>query len=759
MKTTLLLLILFLTGLGLRAQTPADAPIASTVPAFVTAPPDANTPADGSGGSNEVAGFTCDFEGVDMNQILEVYSHKLVHRTLLHAGAIPGTFTLKTESPLTTSEAIQAFQAVFAMNGIVVVPFGDKFLKVVPSADALTVGQSFDSTDATNLPDMGSVVTHIVQLKYVKPTSMQTAIQPFAKLNSIIPIDDNGILIIRDYAENVKRMLEMIDRVDIDVPAVYVSEVIPIKYALATDIASALNSLGGQGGGNTVSIGSSSGSTGGGNTLRPIGTTTGNPGGTPGYGGTTGGQPRPINALGAQPGGMANPPGVAAGAAGSFQSRLQAIIQRASGAAGTDQIQVFGQAKIIADTRSNSLLIFATRADMDAITNVIAKLDVLLSQVLIESVIMEVSLGKQWNLGVSAVQRPNAISSPSFKGTGGFNNGQSFFSFVTNGLIANGTNSALQSGLSYFGQIGNSDYDVAVQAAESDDTISIIQKPRIQTFQAQTASFFVGNTVPYVTSTYNGGTTGIGSSYSQLSVGVSLDVTPFINPDGLVVMQIAEQIDDISGYTQIDGNPVPNTASKHLTSNVAVKDRDSIILGGAIYSSKDFNKSGVPLLQDIPLLGALFSSRSSNKTRNELLVLMRPTVLKDPEAASVQAKVEESRLPGIHRLESDDNTAEAKQVAAENKLQQIQDDKDAKAAAKANAKAMKSGKTNAVPIVVTPDTTSTPSPAAPSTSAPTTSATPGVPTTSVSKSVPAASAPKTTVPPSAMPYNPAAGLY
>ncbi|MEJ0088358.1 MAG: hypothetical protein WDM80_01160 [Limisphaerales bacterium] len=133
--------------------------------------------------------------------------------------------------------------------------------------------------------------------------------------------------------------------------------------------------------------------------------------------------------------------------------------------------------------------------------------------------------------------------------------------------------------MSYFGQIGNSDYDIAVQAAESDNKITIIQKPRIQTFQAQPASFFVGSTVPYITGSTYGSAYGNSSSYSQLSVGVSLQVTPFINPDGLVVMQIDEEIDNISGYTTIDGNPVPNTSKKTLSSNVAVKDRDSIILG------------------------------------------------------------------------------------------------------------------------------------------------------------------------------------
>ena len=386
---------------------------------------------------------------------------------------------------------------------------------------------------------------------------------------------------------------------------------------------------------------------------------------------------------------------------------MQSIIQKAAGGGQQDQIQVFGQTKIIADERSNSLLVFATRQDMDAITNVIAKLDVLLSQVLIESVIMEVSLNKSLDTGVSFVQNPSAINSPNFKGTGGFLNGPSFFSFLTNGagaLSSAGTN--IGGGLSYFGQIGNSDYDIAIQAAASDNNISIIQKPRIQTFQAQKATFFVGQTVPYVTGSTYGSAYGNSSSYSQLSVGVELDVTPFINPDGLVVMEINEEIDDINGSTFIQGvGDVPNTDKRTLSSQVAVKDRDTIILGGAIRSQKNFNKSGVPLLQDIPLLGVLFSSRSTAKTRDELLVLMRPTVLKTPELAAIQAKKEEARLPGIAHAEALDNKDELKQVQAEEKLMHIQEQKEAQQAAKDTAraatKARKNGtavSTNAPPI-------------------------------------------------------------
>jgi general secretion pathway protein D len=755
MKTIPLVLILFLTGsdlwaqnipmrqspnrriLAARTNTPATQPggnpafpappATSTVPAALALPAGSgvNAPASSAIPSAPEAAAppeemipagNINFQGVDVGQVLEVYA-KLVGRTLLRAGLPAASIVLKTETPLTKSEAIQALQAVLSLNGISVVNIGDKFVKVLPIDQANTAGAEFNDASAAKLPDLGTYVTHIVQLKNIKPSEMVPIIQPFSKLpNSILPIDANGILVLRDNAENVKRMLQMIERVDISVPAEYISEVIPIKYALAEDIASALNSLGGSGSGSTVTFGGSSGTAAGGARTTGGAASSGfggvNSGGGYQGGGLNGGQQQRTF------GGATPVNGAPTGGPSAFQQRLQSIIQRASGTPGQqDQIQVFGQTKIIADQRSNSLLVFATRQDMVSIKNVVEKLDVLLSQVLIESVIMEVSLDHAWNFGVSAVQQPNAIRLPktTFQGTGGFNNGQSFFSFITNGLVSNGTNSVLSSGLSYFGQIGNSDYDVAVQAAASDNSITIIQKPRIQTFQAQPASFFVGNTVPYVTSTYNGGTTGIGSSYSQLSVGVSLDVTPFINPDGLVVMQIAEEIDDISGYTQIDGNPVPNTAKKTLSSNVAVKDRDSIILGGAIYSSKSLNKSGVPLLQDIPLLGALFSSRSSDKSRQELLVLMRPTVLKTPELASIQAKKEESRLPGIAHAEAEDTKAELKQVQAEEKILQMQNEREEQQAAKAAARARKNGTSNQTPATETnaPATDLEPAPAAP----------------------------------------------
>lgn len=712
MKTTTLVLILFFTGLDLWAQmppggrliqrprstpgvtagsAPAGAPSSlPTLPNMPTAPSGAAVPGftptpaivpSKAQSENEVPAYDYNLTDVTSDQILEMYS-SLVNRTLLRAGNLPKTehIVLVTKQKLTRAEAIQALEAVLALNGISVVPIGDKFVKVVPTSDAGTTGAALDDTPAEDLPDLGSYVTHIVQLHYVKPSVMQGIIAPLGKVKDIIPIDDNGILVIRDYAENVKRMLEMIQEVDVSSPMEYTNEVIQIKYALASDIADALNSLGGQGAA-TVSIGTSSGTTPisgvAGGASHTIGGTTGSATTTT-FGNSTSSsynnnQPRPF---GTQSATTPTTPGTT-----TFQQRLQNIIQNAGrptgGGGGGDQnqIEVFGQAKIIADARANSLLVFATRADMERIKAVIDKLDVLLAQVLIESAIMDVNLSKGWNFGVSAAQNPkvfNPDGSPPVAGGGGVNNGQTFLEFL-NGL--NGLTNAssvfgnnLPSGLSYFGNIGPT-FDVAVQAAANDNNVTVIQRPRIQTSQAKPAQFFVGSTVPYITGTTYG--TGINggnsSSYSQLSVGIELDVTPFINPDGLVVMDINQEIDDISGSTVIDGNPVPNTDKRTLSSEIAVRDRDTVMLGGFIRSGVNKSRSGIPILEDIPILGSLFSSRSSTHDRQELIVLMRPTVLRTPEIAAKNTLEEEQSLPGIEEASAENDKEEAKQVSAEEK--------------------------------------------------------------------------------------------
>jgi len=296
---------------------------------------------------------------------------------------------------------------------------------------------------------------------------------------------------------------------------------------------------------------------------------------------------------------------------------------------------------------------------------------VLLPQVLIESIIMDVTLGKTLNAGVSAVQNQTPLNrSGSTSVAGSAINGPSTFLGTIGSNFVSGASSGLTNvtgGLSYFGNIGPT-WDIAVQAAESDNNAHVIQRPRIQTSQAKPAQFFVGETVPYVTGSTYGSAYGNSSSYSQLSVGVELDVTPFINPDGLVVMDISQEIDEISGSTAITGvGNIPNTVKRTLNSEMAVKNRDTVIMGGFVEADKSHTVSGVPLLMDVPLLGWLFRSTADSKTRSELLVMIRPTVLKTPTIAADETIREGRRLPGVSAAAVEDAAEQRKLINAERK--------------------------------------------------------------------------------------------
>jgi len=584
---------------------------------------------------------TIDFRGADLNAVLDLYA-MLRQRTILRAANLASpTFVLKTQTPLTKTEAIKALDAMLALNGIAIVDIGDKFCKAAPSAAAGQMGAPFDTNKTSQLPEMGQYLTHVVQLKYVKPSEMVAVLQPFASAiaNPILPIDSSQILVLRDFAENIKRMLQVIDEIDVSVPSEFVSEVIPIKYAKASDIASALNSLS-TGGGGGASIGSS------GSSRSLTGTRS-----TGGFGrtGTGSNYGSPNSPFGGQPGmGMTTPQATAQPSSGNtFTDRLRGIINRA---ATQGEIVVFGQTKMIADERTNSLLIYASHDDMKIIKEIIAKLDVVLAQVLIKAVIIEVTLNDSHSLGVSYLQHPQTLGN--FTGVGSAGGGN----FLTPGSFATavGTNATggLAGGLNYLGSI-NSDLDITLTAMASDSRAKILQCPEIQTSHNEPAQLFVGESRPYPSgSYYGGGSFGGYSSIQAVNIGVTLEVTPLINPDGLVVMDIHATIESANGSVTIANvGDVPITSRKEAAAKVSVRDHDTIVLGGLIETSKTKNNSGVPFLKDIPLLGYAFRNSSASEVRNELIVLIRPTVLPTPEVAALTARAEKDKLPGIRGAE------------------------------------------------------------------------------------------------------------
>ncbi len=641
---------------------PPAFPVMPTPPTMPATPSAAST--NSAGKTNDAAYITYNFPAIPVEQLLDEYAD-LVGRTILRSsvgqGSIPkdATITLKTQTPLTRSEAISALEMILGMNGITIVPIGDKFAKVVTEAAAGGEGGAI-TTNTNNLPEAGKMVTQIVQIKYTDIKDLSDVLTPFSKMpKSIIALPSTQTLILRDYAENVNRMVEMIRRIDVQSVLTIKPEVIPIKYALASDIASALSALGASGG---TAVGrSTSGANfggpirngfNGGSGINQIG------GGIGGNGfGSSGG-------FGSQGGvyGQANntsPLGSAATSGRSnFQNNLNRIVQNAA-AGGTGQMLI--NTKIIADERTNSLLVFANAEDMKIIKDIINKLDVVLQQVLIDAIIMEINLSGTESTGVSYLAQRQGGST--FTGAGGINNlSSAAASFLTGGSSSNSTAGSavgsstlanLPGGFSYFAKFGN-DLNVVMEAVAGDSRINVLSRPRIQTSHAVPASIFIGNTVPYVTGTYSYYGGGPSSQYSQLQVGINLQVTPLINPDGLVVMDIQADVEQLGPSVNITGvGAVPTTTKRTAGAKVAVLNGETIILGGFISDSRSTSDSGIPLFKDIPVLGNLFKSRAIQNLRTELIMLMRPTVLTNAEMAAIVATEERDKLAGVRAAELD----------------------------------------------------------------------------------------------------------
>jgi general secretion pathway protein D len=625
-----------------QVQPAAPAIPLPTVPGGQVAPPAPAPAAEAPAQPDQIIGAgQIDFRSANLDQVLDFYS-LLVNRTILHSALPPTQITLKSVTDLTKSEAVQALESIMAMNGFTLVNVGDKFVKAVPTQLAPATAPPFSHLEENQIPDTDQYIMRLVNLKYLKASDVVPALQPFAGIaNSVQPIGDSSMLIIRDYAINVKRMLEVIKQLDVIVPLEWDSKVIPIKYALADDIASALSSLGG---GSGTSIGS--GARPGGSSGTPLGGGIGSPGGV---GSPLGG--------GFNPGGI-NPGlnrGGLAGAAGAPRSSLSDRINSVARAAGGNgDVNILGKTKIIADRRTNSLLVFADKQDMEMIEKIVSQLDIVLAQVLIEAIIMEVSLDTSHSLGVSYLQKNASTPGNYFSGIGAVNNG----TFLNPGnFVAGGTNGQpnVPSGLSYLANFGG-DFDATVTAIANDSHINVLSRPRIQTSHGVAATLQVGQQVPIVSGTYFGGINGQASSqYNEQFVGISLSVTPLINPDGLVVMDINQNVQQLGPNYTIDGNPVPSTTQRSAQATVSVRDRDTIILGGMIQTTKNVSNAGVPLLKDIPGLGYLFRSSSSDNQRTELIVLIRPTVLPTPEAAAHVAEQELKKMPAIRQAQAEED--------------------------------------------------------------------------------------------------------
>ena len=627
-----------------------------------------------------------------LDQFLNSVYAKKVGRSILRPATLPQVnISFEQQSLLTDAELLQAYDSVLALNGITTIPTGDKFITVVPNTQAGQEGAAFSNKPRGELPEASQFTTTILQLKHVKPSEIMPVLAPFAKNpNNIVALETTSTLILRDYAINIKRIMEVVEKIDIVVEEDYALEVIPIRYGRVEDIYQTMSGIiGGTGGGvGAAGVGMGAGGGFGGqggtgfgrgggtggfgrnsNTSGRVGGSTLGGGFNSGFGGSNGrfgGYNQFSNGIepaeefqSGQPGDI-RPFQASVTQQPSFQSRLNAA-NRAGGGANAQKPEhsLVDDARIIPDLRSNSLLVYATKKDMEQIKKVVEKVDTLLSQVLIEGIVMNVDLKSEWDVGVTSGQRPRNFNGD-VTGGGSANNGgnalNSGIDFLKGAITGAATNGTINNvypragGFGYAAALGGK-WDLAIAAVAGDSRVDLVQRPRIITSHSVPAEFFVGKEIPYRQGGYSFG----GSDsyyYTSLPVGIGINVTPFITPDNLVVMEISQNIDATEGSSSADGAP-PTTSNRRASSVVTVRSGDVILLGGFLDNNRSSTSSGVPLLKDIPLLGNLFKSSGSKKAKSEMMILVRPTIL--PKPSDVAAYTEQSRRDSgnIQKLEQD----------------------------------------------------------------------------------------------------------
>jgi type II secretory pathway component GspD/PulD (secretin) len=193
----------------------------------------------------------------------------------------------------------------------------------------------------------------------------------------------------------------------------------------------------------------------------------------------------------------------------------------------------------------------------------------------------------------------------------------------------------LTGGLTYFASFFGDDLRMVIHALAENNKFKVLQTPHLYTSNNQRARIFVGESRPFVTSVQ----TTIASdqqrsNFENIDIGVGLEVTPLINPDGVVTLNIFQTVDDVKEFQLIDGNQIPVLSRREAEAvAVTVKDGQIIILGGLTANKRQNDVNKVPLLGDIPLLGNLFKTTHTVDAKTELVFFLRPKVIRTIEEA------------------------------------------------------------------------------------------------------------------------------
>ena len=339
--------------------------------------------------------------------------------------------------------------------------------------------------------------------------------------------------------------------------------------------------------------------------------------------------------------------------------------------AGGEPGDIFRQeVRIVADEVTNSLVILATKKDYGDIREVLRRLDIVPRQVLIEVLVAEVTLGDDLKFGVefaaADLSRKDALGRITGEGTAATTatNSSTGNTTTTNSTNIFDLGAAIGNrladvtplpGSGMFGVISDDrNFAIVMNAAAGKNKLKVLSAPHIMTADNHEAHILVGNEVPIVTTQSNSttiqtnGTSNILQNIQYRDTGVILTVLPQVNSEGLVNMQIRQEVSQVSSQTT-GAIASPTFSTRESETTVVVQSGETIVIGGIIDDTVDRSRTGVPFLMDIPVVGRAFRSDSDTVRRTELIVLLTPHVVRDRQESRMATEAFKSTLRGMQR--------------------------------------------------------------------------------------------------------------
>jgi general secretion pathway protein D len=630
------------------------------------------------------APVTLNFVNADIEAVSRAMA-AMIDQQILIDPRVKGTITVYSEQPIPVREAWLSYLAALRGLGFAMVD-SNGLLKVVPEAEAklqtgtVVVGPSSQRGD--------QVLTQVFRLNHENPNNLVAVLRPLISPNNTINANPGtSSLVITDYADNLARLGRIIAA--LDQPAATEIDVVQLQHAVASDVAALVQRLGEGGAAGVPGVpGAATAATSvladpRSNSLiiraanparlasmrslitrldRPGGDgPAGNiyvvhlknadaaklasvlraafAGGSGSGGGSSGGGGISFGGTSATPASPMTPQAGSAGSSGLSAAAATPVAQSASPSTG---------GFIQADPATNSLIITAAEPLYRQMRTVIDQLDGRRAQVYIESMIVEVSgdnaadFGFQWQGLIGKEGDKYGV----FAGTNSSLSGQAnIIDLTLAGLGVSGATGTsgitLGEGLN-IGLLRNYGGTYALGAIakllQSQTNTNIVSTPNLITLDNEEAKIIVGSNVPFITGQFTqtgGSTTNPFQTIERKDVGITLRIKPQVGEGGTVRMVIFQESSSVSDKVAPGtSNAGPSTDKRSIESTVVVDDGAILVLGGLIEDKFTDRKSKVPLLGDIPYLGQLFRSESRTKTRTNLMVFLRPIVMRDADSVN-----------------------------------------------------------------------------------------------------------------------------